>query len=327
LSGASVPLHVPVSATSTYYSAFSVADTGALVTWSNGDALSQLTWYDRAGRPQGTVGDAAPYIDFRLSPNESQLAVATVDPDSRMADLWTINLASGVPERLTKNLASDATPVWSPDGARLVFRSNRGGSHELWERLARPGADDSRLFGSGFGVYPSDWSPDGRSIVYHERRQATRHDILLLDRATLKSKSLLEGPAEESQGQLSVDGRLAYTSDVSGELNVYVGAADGRGGHRLSVHGGWDPRWRADGKELYFLDDGGTLTAVDVANPGLRRVPLFATRTMPLASPFLSQYVPSRDGKRFLVKVPLERLDSRPIAVIMDWRRLMASAE
>jgi Tol biopolymer transport system component len=242
-----------------------------------------------------------------------------------MAELWTINLATGAADRVTRNKATDATPVWSPDGARLVFRSNRGGSHELWERLVRPGAEDSRLFESALGVYPTDWSPDGRAIVYHERLQETRHDIVLLDRATGMSKPLLGSPAEEAQGQLSVDGRLAYTSDASGEFNVYVAGADGHGGQRVSAHGGSDPRWRADGKELYFIDATGMLTAVDVGSAPLRPVPLFPSRTMPPASPFLSQYVPSRDGRRFLVKVPLERLDSRPISVIMNWRLLLAA--
>jgi serine/threonine protein kinase len=326
LSGESVPLRVAVSAASTFYSAFSVVEGGALATWY-GDVMSELTWYDRSGHPQSTVDVAGAYVDFRLSPDDSRLALAKVDPRSGTSDIWTIDMGTGAQERLTINARNDASPVWSPDGTRLVFRSNRHGSHELFERPARPDGGDQVLLGSGTGAYPSDWSRDGRFIVYHERHPATRADILLLDAATHTSQRLLTGPFEESQGQLSPDGRLAYTSDVSGEFNVFVGSIDGRAGQRISLHGGFDPRWREDGKELYFLDAGGMLTAVNFTTPAVKPVPLFPTRAMALASPFLSQYVPSRNGNRFLIKVPLGRLDSLPITVTMNWRLRLDSSQ
>ena len=325
LSGDGIPLRLPVSGSSTLYSAFSVSETRVLATWSAG-AMSELVWFDRGGKRLGAVDTPAHYIDFRLSPDDSRLAFARVDGGAGFSDLWVVDLARDNPARLTLTPKTDASPIWSPKGDSIMFRSNRGSIHELFERPSHPGGDERFVFGSGAGTYPTDWSSDGATIAYHERHRETKYDISLLDRATKTSKPVVDTQFEEVQGQLTDNGRLAYTSDASEDLNVYVTRPFGsEGARRVSAGGGFDPRWRRDGRELFYLSGAtGDLTAVEFPDGDLtmgRVTPLFSTGITPPGSPYLSHFVPTRDGKRFLIKVPIQRDDLRAIAVTLDWWR------
>jgi serine/threonine protein kinase/Tol biopolymer transport system component len=328
LSGESVPLRLPVSASSTFYSAFSVTEAGVLATWSAGDASSELIWFDRAGKRLGPVGSPAYYIDFRLSPDQNQLAFARVDGGAS-ADLWVMNLARGIPAPLTSSPQNDATPIWSPDGSTIVFRSNRHKVHELFERPAHRGGEERRVYGSGNGTYPTDFTPDGRGILYHESYQTTRYDISLLDLATKTPQPIVDGNSDDAQGQVTEDGRLAFTSDASGEYEVYVGRLDRSGRiNRVSPRGGFDPRWSGDGRELFYVSAAGELTVAQFLKGDLepgRITPLFQTGITPPDPPYLSQFVPNRDGSRFLIKVPVHRLDSRAITVTHSWQQRLAS--
>ena len=326
LSGDRMALGLPVSVSTTFYSAFSVTEAGVLATWSAGNAVSELVWFDRAGKRLGVVDTPAQYIDFRLSPDQTRLAFARVDGGAT-PDLWVMDLARGSPAPLTSSPHTDATPIWSPDGSTIIFRSNRRSSHELFQRPAHRGGDDRLVYSSGAGTYPTDFTADGQSVLFHERHQDTKNDISLLDLATKKPRPIVDWNSDDTQGQVTANRRLAFTSDVSGEPEVYVGRLDGSGGmNRVSPHGGFDPRWRGDGRELFYVSQTGDLMVAPFPKGELeagRITRLFSTGITP--SPFLSQFVPSRDGTRFLIKVPMQRIDSRAITVTFNWRQRVAS--
>ena len=328
LSEEKVPLGLPVSSASTFYSAFSVTDAGVLVTWSAGKAVGELAWFDRNGKKLGVVDTPGYYIDFRLSPDETRLAFARVDPGAPSPDLWVLDLARGNPAHLTSSPDTDATPIWSPDGSKLIFRSNRRSIHELFERPTQAGGEEQLLFSSSGGTYPTDFGPDGKTVLYHERSPETQYDIWLLDLAAMKPRRLINWKSNDAQAQITTNGRFAFTSDNSGNPEVYVGALERAGGiQRVSPRGGSDPRWSGDGRELFYLSPTGELTVAEFPRTDLqagRIIPLFSTRVTPPASPYLSQFVPSLDGKRFLIKEWIQRLDAQPITVTVNWRQRLA---
>jgi len=274
------------------------------------------------------VGNPAYYIDFRLSPDQTRLAFARVDGGAA-ADLWVMDLARVNPAPLTSSPQTDATPIWSPDGSTIVFRSNRRSTHELFERPSHQGGEETRVYGSGAGTYPTDFTPDGRGLLYHENNQKTKYDISLLDLTTKTPQAIVDSNSDDVQGQVAADGRLAFTSDASGELEVYVGRLDRSGRfNRVSRQGGFDPRWSADGRELFYVSAAGDLTVAQFLKGDIeprRTTALFRTAITPPDSPYLSQFVPNRDGTRFLIKVPVHRLDSRAITVTLNWRQRLAS--
>lgn len=326
-SGEAVPVGLNVSVSSTFQSALSVSPGGVLATWSD-TARSELVWVDRGGTRLGTAGSSDRYVDFRLSPDDQRLAVSRVDSAANTTDLAMIELArGGAVTVLTSSPQSDATPIWSADGARLAFRSNRRGVYDLFETPSHGGGDARLLYSSGFGMYPSDWSPDGGSILFHMLGTTTKHDIWSLDlsrRPQPTAEPLLHTSALEAQGQLSRQRRLAYTSDESGRLQVYVRAIDGADGPiNVSVNGGFDPRWRADGRELFFISPTGTIMSTEVTTEGQLQVrppkALFPTPIREPSPPYLSNFVPTSDGRRFLINVPLERPGSQPITVTLNW--------
>jgi len=322
LSGEPIPVGLKVSASSTMSSPVSAADSGVLATWSSGSGLSELVWFDRSGIRLGPAGPPDRYFDFRLSPDERRVALSRIDPASDTPDLGMLDLNRSFVTPISSSSQTDASPIWSATGDRLVFRSNRRGLHELFEKPALDSGGERLLHSAGLGMYPTDWSPDGRTILFHVLNPATRHDIWALDVASRTAKPLLDDRAEEAQGQLAPGGRLAYTSDASGQLQVYVWLLGSQTlSNPVSTKGGFDPRWRADGRELFFISPDGMMMAAEVSPEGQTTSTreLFRTAIEPTSAPYLSDFVVSKDGRKFLIKVPTEPPGARPITVTLNW--------
>lgn len=321
MTGEPFPIAPSVAGSSNFYAAFSASDTG-LLAYASTAASAELVWLDESGRRLGTAGEAAEYVDFRLSPLDQQLAISEVDPASDRPDIRVLHLLRGSKVRLTFDGATDASPIWSTDGREVVFRSNRAGVHELYRRPANGSGSHAILPVSGGAKYPTDWMPDGRHLVYHAYHRETGSDIWRLSVDGNHAVPLVQTPFDEMQGQVSDDGRwLAYTSLESGRIQVYVQGLVASGERwQVSVDGGRDPRWRGDGRELFFLSADSWLTAVDFSEggPGTPRR-LFQVGVPPPRDPYLSSYDVTVDGRRFLVKLPVQDVTTTPIHVVTGW--------
>jgi Tol biopolymer transport system component/predicted Ser/Thr protein kinase len=311
-----------VAGSSNFYAAFSVSHTG-LLAYASRAASAELVWFaGRDGRRIGSVGPPAEYADFRLSPYDDQLAVAEVDAQTHRPDLRVLDLARGAKLRITYDAATDASPVWSPDGQQIVFRSNRSGTHDLFQRAANGAGQHTLLFQSPNAKYPTDWMPDGRGIVYHTSAPGTGSDIWLVTADGSKTTPLVQTAFDEMQGQVSPDGRwLAYTSLETGEAAVYIRSLSNPAIRwQVSAAGGRDPRWRGDSRELFYISGDSWLTAVEFADrqPAAPRQ-LFQVRVSPPGNPYLSNYDVTADGRRFLLKMPVHDVTSSPIHVLTNW--------
>jgi eukaryotic-like serine/threonine-protein kinase len=323
VTGEPVPVIDRVATSSSFYGAFSASNDGVLA-WATPASMGELVWTGRDGRRLDNAAGPGGYVDFALSPDSRYLAVAEVEPHSDRSDLRLIDLLRGANLRLTTSPATDASPVWSPDSARIIFRSNRDRRHDLYIRPAT-GGEDQLFLQTDAAKYPTDWSPDGAFVVYHTNDARTKQDIWAapLDRPE-QARPLVRTEFDEMQGQISPSGRwLAYTSNQSSRLEVYVQPLqpDGRK-WQISTGGGSDPKWRADEKELFYVARDGRLMSVELpANgfvPGNPR-PLFPVSDVALIAPFLSAYDVHRDGQRFVVRVPSENLQTHPLNVLVHW--------
>jgi serine/threonine protein kinase/Tol biopolymer transport system component len=294
----------------------------------------RLTWIDRAGNSLNSVGVEGDYSDFRLSPNGETLAVSLVDPKAWNPDIWLIDLTRGGPSRFTVGSALNAAPVWSPDGARIVFRSNRNGQTELFAKSAGGGGNEEVALtyetqhAAGIdtpNLVCSDWSPDGRYVISSVPQQTTGDDLWLVPLGGDKKPfKFLAPPSDQIHGNFSPDGRfVAYTSNESGRFQVYVQTfplSDRK--WQVSTDGGYEPRWRGDGREIYYLSEDRKLMAVSVSAGPSFAVPkmLFQTRVPEGVSSRRTHYVPSRDGQRFLVNTQSSDTLANPITVVLNWQ-------
>jgi Tol biopolymer transport system component len=324
LTGDPVALVDRVATSSSFYGAFSASNNGVLA-YATSASMAELAWIGRDGRRLGVAAGPGGYVDFRLSPDNRYLAVAEVEPRSDRSDLRLIDLMRGTNMRLTTSPATDASPVWSPDSTRLVFRSNRDGRHDLYLRPAVGGGEDQLFLKTVAAKYPTDWSPDGAFVIYHANDERTHHDVwaVQIDHPD-QPRPLIRTEFDEMQGQISPSGRwLAYTSNESSRLEVYVRRLESDGRKwEVSTDGGSDPKWRADEKELFYVGRDGRLMSVELKgaafDPGNPR-PLFPLRDAAAIAPYLSAYDVPRDGQRFLVRVPIENLQTHPLNVLVHW--------
>jgi eukaryotic-like serine/threonine-protein kinase len=294
----------------------------------------RLTWFDRAGNSLDSVGVEGDYSDFRLSPNGQMLAVSLVDPKAWNPDIWLIDLARGGPSRFTFGSALNAAPVWSPDGARIVFRTNRNGMTEWYEKSAGGGGNEEAVLtnetqhAAGIdspNLVSSDWSPDGRYIIGSVPQQSTGEDLWLIPLdGDKKPFKFLGPPSDQIHANFSPDGRfVAYTSNESGRFQVYVQTfplSDRK--WPVSTDGGYEPRWRADGREIYYLSEDRKLMAVAVGAGPSFAVPkmLFQTRVPEGVTARHTHYVPSRNGQRFLINTQTGDALPNPITVVLNWQ-------
>ena len=328
--GDPVALAEGVGATITGYSAFSVSRTGVLAYARPIAVPGQLRWFDRAGNPMTRVGEPAEYLDFELSPDEKTLAFSRVDDAGlTSADLWLLDLARNVPTRFTAHPMNDASPVWSPDGTRVVFRSNRQGYTALFGKGAS-GTDAERvILDTGFSLRPTDWSADGKLIVFSTTTPTGEYEVWVWrPDGTDEPRPAVRTPLNATHGRLSPNGRwLAYASDESGEQQVWLQSfPDGNNRHQVSPDGGSEPRWRRDGNELFYLSNSHKLMSVaipggDVLDAGTPRA-LFDVRVPLTGNPFRSNYAVTADGLRFLINTWVEPAPP-PIDVVVNWPALL----
>lgn len=306
----------------------SASPSGVLAFWGSGAGSQQLTWVDREGKVLNTVGEATNDVDVALAPDAKQVATARSDSQGNV-DLWLLDLARDSSSRFTFDAAADHSPVWSPDGKRIVFASNRGGSNNLYVKDVTNTTGEEVLLKSQDSVTPQDWSPDGRFLIYSVFDPKNSADIWVLSMdGEHKATPFVRTTFSEGQAQFSPDGHyVAYSSAESGEGEIYVRTfPDGAGKWLVSKGGGVEPRWRANGKELYYRSLGSqAIVAVETwTSPVFRAgtpkslfVSTFAGAGSHARNP---RWVPSPDGQRFLgMMAPADNL-AAPFTVILNWQ-------
>jgi len=337
-SGDAVPLRTDVAGTSTGYGAFSVSTTGIIAYANPMRAVSEMRWFDRTGRQLDLVAPSANYSDFRLSPDETRVAYSRVDPMTQAADVWILDLRGGSLQRLTSDPLTEASVLWSPAGDQLVYRFNRGSPNVQLKRVASTGVGDEEvvltdamlLASQHSNSVPTDWSSDGAFVIYHATTPSTGFDLWALPlRGERKPVLVAQTPFNELHGSISPDSRwVAYESDQSGRYEVYVQAFPvAKERWTISSGGGSQPRWSRDGRELLYLQSDGTLTSVTTQTaPSFvkgTQVPLFKTRLSTTVNPYRLGYVPTADGRRFLMSVPIDDEDRTAITVVVNWPALL----
>jgi Tol biopolymer transport system component len=286
-----------------------------------------LTWTDRTGKTIETVGDRDNYEGPVLSPDLQRLAVF------KSGDIWIRDLARGTETRFTVDPAADNAPVWSPDGKSIVFQSTRSFPGDLYIKDAGGGAPEQPLLQSDHAKMPEDWSLDGRFLLYRDADPKSRADLWVLPMTgDRKPQSFLQTEFAETQGRFSPDGHwIAYVSNISGQPEVYVQSFPvSNTKYPISSGPAIAPRWRRDGKELFFISGQGAvrdIMAVDVTIPkdGTFKagVPHKLFSAVFSGNIQRSGWAVTPDGQRFLLNVfPQSGIGSplsTPITVVVNW--------
>jgi serine/threonine protein kinase len=304
------------------FTSFSVSSNSMLVYRSGSMAGSDLGWFDRAGKPLGLLRPRETFVNLSISPDGKRVAYSVGGSSSR--DLWLLELGKDLPSRFTFGPANNWLPIWSPDGSRIVFASNRDGPIDLYQKSANGAGGEEVLLKSTEDKLPTDWSSDGQFILYDVIDPKTRGDLWILPLSgDRKPFPYLQTQFTERHGQFSPDGHwIAYSSDVSGQFEIYVQSFPVAGGaHRVSNNTGMQPRWRRDGKELFYISADRKLMAVNVnAGPSTfesgEPKPLFDTRITVLEGRNI--YAITNDGKRFLINSGESPFGAQ-LNVVMNW--------
>ena len=321
--GEPVPLRVQVGQ-SGFGTRFSVSATGRLVFLSPSPS-TQLTWLDRTGRPVEIVGDPGEFLNIDLSPDGQRVAVdkLTPRPGGAERDIWLIDLATGRATPLTDDAAIDVDPAWSPDGEQIVFNSNRLGGWSLFMRPSDGSGGDMPLLKSGTDHYTvAAWSR-ANVLVFNVSGKNNPSDLSTMSMSGDRTpKAYVTSKHSERNGAFSLDGRwVAHQSDASGRTEIVVRPFPSKEpAETVSRAGGRSPRWRGDGKELFFLSPEGTMMAVgfDATRGVAEGVPraLFQAQIREGNS---RPYAVAKNGDQFLLPI----FANPPLHAVMDWRALL----
>ena len=301
---------------------FAVSDNGLLVSQTgSGVALSQPVWFDRRGKEAGAVGKPGVYGNVSIAPNGRSVAVDKTDMGSLNSDIWTYDLQRDSAMRLTFGSGYDFLAMWSPDAAQLVFGANGQLGRGMYIKNSDGTQEEKSIAQDDSDKYPDDWSRDGKYILYNRAG-----DLWFVTLPELKSRLFLKAVSVLRNGQFSPDGKwVAYSSNETGKWEIYITSfPDARGKWEVSTGEGEQPRWRGDGKELFYLSLDGKMMAApvtagnkfDAGTP----VSLFqATPRQAVSSTDMFVYDVSRDGQRFLINTQVKQAEAQPMSVILNW--------
>ena len=314
---------------------FTASETGVLAFGGGtGLDLRQLVWTDREGKPQGAVGTPGLYVGLNLSPDDKRVALDLINVAAER-EIWLLELNRGVASRMTPSSSVEIFPVWSPDGSRIAFGSSPGlGRADIYQRSSAGVGVAEPLLESEQRKIPNDWSRDGKFLLYGvsnalwgASRGFPKTELWALPLAgDHKPFAVVQMPFNVSEGSFSPDGRwIVYVSDESGRKEVYAqNFPTSAAKWRISTEGGIQPRWRRDGKEIFYLAPDGHLMAAAVNADSTLDVavsrPLFKTEAAGMdASGEAIQYAVASDGRRFLFSTPVKTATASPITVVLDW--------
>jgi len=317
------------------YGIFSVSENGALLYQrGKGSSAHSLLLFDRTGKQLRSLGESAPNSGPRFSPDEKNLAYDLISTNSGKIDLWLLDIGSGNRIHLASdplNIASHSM-VWSPDGTRLAYFSLKTGNRAIYIKAVNQIAQEEERWETKEDGYvgADNWTPDGKFLVLTERPVRTGEQRIALLQVAGKDGAvpLLEVPgANVDQGQVSPGGRwIAYRSDETGRSEIYITSFPKPTGKlQVSIAGGVSPRWRHDGKELYYLAPDKMLMAVELKETGgspqvATTRPLFEMfQTMYLTAAGVNQYDVTRDGSQFVADSVITDETSAPLNLVFNW--------
>ena len=287
---------------------------------------NQLTWLDATGKPQGTLGDPNDYVIFRISLDGRRVAAAIGNPTR--ADLWLLDAERNASSRFTFTGTAHLDPVWSPDGRTLVYRASNG----IFRKDSSGAGEEQRVTDPGNFQSPTDWSRDGRQILFSQFTPGAGSGLWVLpvtaegDRMG-QPQAYLRTQFSAQDGQFSPEANarwVAYTSNESGQFEVYVQAfPEARGKFQVSSGGGRFPKWGSGGRQLFYVSLNDKLMAVDLKLRKDSVEPSAPRELFPLPTPTINfiPYDVTADGARFLVQAPPQR--ASPLSVIVDWPALV----
>jgi Tol biopolymer transport system component len=300
---------------------FTASQTGVLAFETIINHSPRLVWFDRDGKALESLMMPGPIKSLRLSPDGQRFAVDVVDVRTGISDVWHQDADRGVPRRFTYQGTDEVNPIWSDGGKRIVFRSDGAGPPDIHEKALEGAGNQEVVFASPGVQHPLDVSLDNQRLIYLEEDRITRADLWMLPlTGERKPQPLLRTPFEERDAVFSPDGRwIAFESDESGAPEIYVTPIDAVGSRRrVSLAGGQTPRWRRNGKELFYMAPNGGMMSVTIAlSPTLQMAPprqLFVVTDRAVND----IYDVSPDGQRFLVSTAIER-DPSPVTVVLNW--------
>ena len=309
---------------------FSASENGVFIYQAGASFVgNQFSWFDRNGKQLKTVGEPAAYGGGQLSRDEKRLAISVFDPQARNRDVWIYELSRGIRTRFTFQPGIEDYPVWSPDGSRIAYASDKKGHLDIYQKAVGGEGEEELLFESAVDKYLTDWSLDGRFILFYTAgNPTTKSDLWALPMTgDRKPILILQTEFEEVDAQFSPDGKwIAYTSNESGRNEVYVRPFPGPGGKWQITTRGLNPgllilaaHWRGDGKEIYFASDDQKIMAAEVKTVGSSLEvgtvrPLFDIQSQSV----LYIGAVSKDGQRFLLVSNVSQ-SSAPLTLVLNW--------
>ena len=332
LTGEPIPIAEQVTSSAIGASDFRASDNGILVYSTRRAQLGDLVEINREGRRLRILSSPPTSLAPALSPDERRIALRAIDDRTKTRDLWLIGLDREMMTRLTFDPTHETQPLWSPDGKRIAFWSDRPGSAGVYVKQLTGSGQEELLHLLPNEPSLSHWSRDGSRMLFTQG-SGQRSDIWVLELSgERKAYPFLNGPFTEREGQLSPNGKfLAYSSDESGQYQIYVQQFPDRSEKwQISTTGGSDPQWRADGKELFFLGGDQSMMSAKINSSETQFSAEVPQRLFPVVVLFptgpRNHYVVTADGNHFYVIVPKGSDVPPSTTVVVNWMKQVASS-